>query len=425
MTKFIFFLFLLLQFWSVPLFSQTCVDTVPPVIYGHPFVLVQGENLEDAIVNHQADESIFSLYSIFEEVDVVIGTPYVDLGAEIFDAAQLVGCPPTLEVVMDSIDTSTVSTSSFVIQYIATDFNGNESFLNRYVNVIGVDVEAPVILLVEDDPLNPTDEDGSVWEVNLGGEWKDPGFYAYDNVDGLITDKVVIGGDDVNTNEIGIYTVSYTVTDNAGNTTIITRIVEVKDATPPEVSLIGPVPVVVQCEGAYFEFGATAFDAVDGDLTSEIERRIFDSDGIEYPEVCTCKAGSNIVRYSVSDSNGNIGVAERLVIVQGDCTLDCYLCFPGIEKKVLQSNISIYPNPTSNHCFIDFKDLAHLQSDAQIEVYDVLGKLVYQHRAKKHSTSNANQTMKIDLPHTNVIEGVYFVKIQTSKGAIAKKIILQ
>lgn len=400
-------------------------DTLPPLIYGHPFVLLQGENLEDAIVNHQADEAIFSLYSVFEEVDVVIGTPYVDLGAEIFDEAQLVGCPPTLEVVMDSIDTSTISTVPYEIQYLATDFNGNKSYLNRYINVVGADLETPVILLIQDDPLNPTDEDGTVWEVDLEGEWIEPGFYAYDNVDGLITDKVDIGGDEVNPSEIGDYTIVYWVTDNAENSTVTTRVVRVRDATPPEVTLIGPVPAVVPCETPYYELGATAFDSIDGDLTNEIIIRIFGEDGTEYAEVCTCQAGRYIVEYSVSDWSGNVGVAERLVIIQGDCTLDCSLCFGSIEEKILQSNISIYPNPTSNHFFIDFKDLAHLQSEAQIEVYDVLGKLIYLHRTETRSTSNANQAMRIDLTNANIVEGVYFVKVQTSEGMIGKKIILQ
>lgn len=62
--------------------------------------------------------------------------------------------------------------------------------------------------------------------------YTEPGFTATDNIDGTITNKVIISGT-VNTNVVGVYTLTYTVTDNAGNTSVpVTRTINVTDQTP-------------------------------------------------------------------------------------------------------------------------------------------------------------------------------------------------
>jgi gliding motility-associated-like protein len=62
--------------------------------------------------------------------------------------------------------------------------------------------------------------------------YTEPGFTATDNIDGTITNKVIVSGT-VNTNVIGVYTLTYTVTDAAGNTSVpVTRTINVTDQTP-------------------------------------------------------------------------------------------------------------------------------------------------------------------------------------------------
>jgi hypothetical protein len=53
--------------------------------------------------------------------------------------------------------------------------------------------------------------------IYLGEIYDDAGATATDNVDGDITDKIVVSGD-VNPNLAGIYTLTYSVSDKAGNT---------------------------------------------------------------------------------------------------------------------------------------------------------------------------------------------------------------
>jgi hypothetical protein len=56
--------------------------------------------------------------------------------------------------------------------------------------------------------------------------WTDPGFYAKDNKDGVITNQVKVFGT-VNPNLKGIYTLTYSVKDAAGNVTTQNRVVNV------------------------------------------------------------------------------------------------------------------------------------------------------------------------------------------------------
>lgn len=79
------------------------------------------------------------------------------------------------------------------------------------------DLSTPTIVLDGDDPMI----------VDLGGSYTDPGFTATDDEDGDISANVVVDDTDVNTDEIGEYEVSYTVTDDAGNVGTTTRIVRV------------------------------------------------------------------------------------------------------------------------------------------------------------------------------------------------------
>lgn len=70
------------------------------------------------------------------------------------------------------------------------------------------DLSSPVINLDGDNPLT----------VVLGGTYTEPGFTATDNEDGDVTANVTTDESDVNTDMIGKYEVSYSVSDKAGNT---------------------------------------------------------------------------------------------------------------------------------------------------------------------------------------------------------------
>jgi len=79
------------------------------------------------------------------------------------------------------------------------------------------DLSTPVIVLDGDDPFI----------VELGDTYTDPGYTATDDEDGDITANVTVDDSDVDTEEIGEYSVEYSVTDEAGNVGTATRTVRV------------------------------------------------------------------------------------------------------------------------------------------------------------------------------------------------------
>ena len=91
-------------------------------------------------------------------------------------------------------------------------------------------IEAIQIKLVRTDNVKPviTLKGNSTVNVRLGDKYVDAGATALDNIDGNITSKIITKSN-VNTLKVGTYTVSYTVSDKAGNVYTKTRTVKVFD----------------------------------------------------------------------------------------------------------------------------------------------------------------------------------------------------
>lgn len=101
------------------------------------------------------------------------------------------------------------------IIYTVTDSSQNKIIKEIAAEIID-DKISPVITLK-----------GNLYEyVQVGSEYKEPGYTAYDNCMGDVTDKVAIDGS-VDTSKSGIYVISYSVKDDSGNKTTIKRYVKV------------------------------------------------------------------------------------------------------------------------------------------------------------------------------------------------------
>ncbi len=72
---------------------------------------------------------------------------------------------------------------------------------------------------------------GSKINIPINESYADPGYKATDNVDGDISDKVLVEGK-VDTNKAGEYKINYQVTDKAGNITTSERTVIVGGKSP-------------------------------------------------------------------------------------------------------------------------------------------------------------------------------------------------
>jgi plastocyanin len=83
----------------------------------------------------------------------------------------------------------------------------------------------------------------------------------------------------------------------------------------------------------------------------------------------------------------------------------------GIAEKDLRPSFSVYPNPSAGKFRIVTSDLQQFRN-VNIEIINVLGKLVYSEQAE-------NPVMDIDL---QVPSGIYIVKITDQKATLIKRI---
>jgi hypothetical protein len=188
------------------------------------------------------------------------------------------------------------------------------------VNV--VDTTAPVITLLGDPVVTVPLNDGYV----------DAGATASDVVDGDVTSLILTVGLPVDTSTVGSYTVTYDVSDAAGNpATQVSRTVDVVlDGVPPVITLVGVTPVDVEAGSVYVDAGATALDNVDGDLTGSI---------VTVNPVDTSALGSYVVTYDVVDSSGNpaIQVVRTVNVVDTTAPVITLLGDPVVTVDVFVS----------------------------------------------------------------------------------------
>jgi|GEM_PF-1832213 len=175
-------------------------------------------------------------------------------------------------------------------------------------NFVPEDTDQPPVLTIQGD--NPL-------VIEVGDPYVEQGATATDPEDGDISAQIQIDSSSVNTNKLGLYTVTYSVTDSGSNTVEAERAVSVVDTTPPVITLKGANPLKLAVGDPYNEAGATAVDNVDGDLTAAI---VVGGDVVD-----TSKEGTYLVTYSVSDSSGNAATATRSVIVGNAGDVGVYL----------------------------------------------------------------------------------------------------
>ncbi len=222
-------------------------------------------------------------------VKIVVGSAYVDAGATAMDAED--GDLTSSIVVTSTVKTTRVG--SYRVTYSVTDSNGGTARVTRIVTVKAN--TRPVIKL-----------NGSTVRVVVGTAYVDAGATATDAEDGDLTSSIVVTST-VNTEKIGTYKVTYSVTDSHGATSKITRTVIVRANTKPVIKIKGRTTVTIKVGSAYTDAGATATDAEDGNLTASI---------VTTSTVDTLVAGRYKVTYTVTDSHGGTATATRTVVVR-------------------------------------------------------------------------------------------------------------
>ena len=221
------------------------------------------------------------------------GEPYAELG---FFAEDSLDGNLTATVVVggDTVDANRPGSYFVTYDVMNSRAVGATEAIRK---VIVRDVTAPVLTLSGSDAI--------VHEVVT--PFFDPGAIANDVTDGNLTGIIIVGGDIVDSNHLGLYTITYDASDKAGNfAATLTRTVTVRDGAAPVVTLLGESNATHEAGTPYHDFGATAYDAFNGDL----------SDAISVSgDVNAFQPGLYFLTYSVSDPAGNVGQVVRVVNV--------------------------------------------------------------------------------------------------------------
>ena len=149
----------------------------------------------------------------------------------------------------------------YYLNYVVYDAAGNWDLAERWVTVEN-DTDGPVL-------------EGALNTTVFVGEGVTPltGVTASDNRDGDVTANIVVTGDEMPVDVAGVYNLVYTVTDAAGNETVVERVVQVLDLTFEGTDLIvnGDFDVENwQFFTAEWNGSKTKFSIVNGEVVAEI-----------------------------------------------------------------------------------------------------------------------------------------------------------
>eukprot|EP00047_Mylnosiga_fluctuans_P019868 m.87012 g.87012 ORF g.87012 m.87012 type:complete len:2898 (+) comp8300_c0_seq3:269-8962(+) len=248
-------------------------------------------------------------------------TPWVDPGWVAWDTLDL-NETSRVQVGGDVVDSSSPAGTVFVITYNLCDNAGNCA-VERIRHVIIVDRIPPVITL-----------NGPAFIQHEGSfPYLDPGATAWDSLDLNITANITVAGlpIDVNAGPGTNFTITYTVTDRAGNrATPVIRTVMIIDTLPPVVTLVGKSLVLAQGGLPYIDLSATAYDQLDRNMDSLIVASVVyipNPTGVHTALAPTLLPSGGLsiistyaplnsiynITYSVRDRAGNTGYAFRTV----------------------------------------------------------------------------------------------------------------
>jgi hypothetical protein len=316
-------------------------------------------------------DTIAPTIEIIGEHSVIVeyGSIYVDAGIATSDKADA----NVLVSVTNNVETRNLG--EYIVSYIATDSAGNSSTATRTVSVI--DAMAPMITINGEASI----------AIEFGSVYQDAGATALDA--GIDTIKVTTE-QNVDTTNLGEYSVTYNATDKVGNTAIATRIVNVVDTTLPIITLVDERDPTIYVDSYFEDQGATATDNVDGAI-----------DVIIVSTVNTSVVNQYKIVYEATDTSGNKASVTKIVEVIADSLL-----VDIIEDKnflaCLQFNGQVY----SSEVKFEFCGGQNIKTTKGIESLLNLS-VLYIHNNQLKEIDVSNNFLLEDLQmHTNQIEQI-------------------
>ena len=277
------------------------------------------------------------------EITMAVGTEFVDPGYTATDDYD--GDVTNKVVISGTVNNAKAGT--YELTYTVSDTAGNTTSKKRTVifeELGNLDISMGSVL----DGVTPqiSLKGANPYCMVKGGNYLEPGATATDNVDGNITDKIVVTNK-VTGNLMGAFRIVYKVEDSSGNQAIAYRAVIVTTSCPdnnqgtvesnsaPVITLIGKNSVVINVGTEYVDLGATAYDKEDGDITSKL---VTDASAVN-----TRVPGIYKVWYRVTDSAGKTTSASRTVTVKNPNSQNAAVRFTEDKK-----NIEVYTGEGSD-----------------------------------------------------------------------------
>jgi len=274
------------------------LNTSETGIYTLTYLAVDGQGNEadpvvrTVIVEVVDDQAPVIVLNAPLSVTVDLGETYTEPGYTVTDNLD----QSVQVIVSGTVNSNALGT--YTLTYTARDEAGNEATpLTRLVNVVSTDVDPPVITLIGDANVDHP----------IGEDYQDAGANAVDGVDGVV-ELTLLGLEELDVDDIGIYTLTYTAKDVAGNQADpVTRTINVTDLTAPLLVLNGDQRVEHPLGSVYVDAGVTATDNVDINVSISVTGT-----------VQTSVPGTYILTYTASDTAGNQAIPlTRTVVVKG------------------------------------------------------------------------------------------------------------
>jgi len=279
-------------------------------------------------------------------VKVPVGTEYVDKGVKARYFKE-----DLTEQVKKKGEVNTNVIGEYEIEYLVAKGNKVKKVFRK---VIVADLTSPDIIL-----------NGNHEVVLCGKEYVEEGYTATDNVDGDLTSQVQVKKLEDK--------IIYEVSDKSGNKKQVVRNLIANDNVKPTINILNSDILTFKQGSDYKEFGATAIDNCDGDISSKIEI---------ISNVDTNKHEIFEVIYKVKDLAGNETIAKRKIKIYNNDDLNKPYT-ETIEGPTYIKNILIVNKKYSLPK--DFKTdnkealeaLAKLQADAKKAGYNIPTKSGY------------------------------------------------
>lgn len=294
---------------------------------------------------------------------------------------------------------SRFATGTYNIPTVYSQFNAAMSDVDtmyfHYVSNINIastefnaelDNEAPDLTMLGDS---------LIW-LAVGSAYSDSGAIASDCYDGDLTDSIRVVST-VNTSAAGVYTVTYTVTDAAGNVATLVRTVRV--ATAPNCTFVIAASTSVP-RRFNFQYTNPGGGAVSWSWNYGNTAGVSNSTN-----------GNIVYTYPTPGTYTVVFCATNPI---GTCCDSQTIIVSSINETNISESINVYPNPATENVNVSL-EIANV-SDATITISNIIGENVY----SKHLgsiTGNLNQIIDVSKLET----GMYILRLQTDKGVATKK----